>query len=87
MLSRVAASPNCSILCMVGRMMLSVLKIGWHHLWDNLCMMIWKKMYKELFMVHLRYCPFVCMLGLRNNLGNLSIVSVQPSFELGVSQI
>jgi hypothetical protein len=50
-------------------------------------MMNWKKMYKELFMVHLRYCPVVCLLGLRNNVENLRIVGVQPSFELDVSQI
>jgi hypothetical protein len=47
-------------------------------------MMNWKKMYREVFMVHLRYCP-VCVLGLRNNMENPRIVGVQPSFELGVS--
>jgi len=48
-------------------------------------MMNWKKMYKEVFMAHLRYCPVVCVLGPRNDVENPRIVDVQPSFELGVS--
>lgn len=50
-------------------------------------MMNWKKVYKEVFMVQLRYCPVVCVLGLRNNVEYPRIVGVQPSFELGVLQI
>ena len=46
-------------------------------------MMNWKKMYKEVFMVHSRYSPVICVLGLRNNVENPRIVGVQPSSEVG----
>lgn len=43
-------------------------------------MMNWKQMFKEVFVVHLRYCPVMCLVGLRNNMENPRIVGVPVKF-------